>query len=165
MRLGFFSVTGVTVTLLGLAIGVATHLKLKPQPLVSLDMPVSLSADHIETGDFTVEPLRLYYVDIDLEKSRSPQRGCEPTTVLTTRWALTSTTGHVDRGTSPWEDSGLTLAVFLPNEYQYSFQARVSPGADCLNRENPRLKVRTHPGAGDLYTALTWMSVVVSRRG
>jgi hypothetical protein len=162
MRISLLSITGVAVTLLGLVTGVTANLKLKPHALVSLDIPVWLSGDHVETGNFRVEPLHLYYVDIDLEKRRSHQHGCEPTTVLATRWVLKSATGHVDRGTSPWEDSGLTLAVFLPSERDYSFQAQVSPGAGCLDLENPRLKVRTHPSAGDAYTALTWTSVLTT---
>lgn len=164
MRSRLFRITGITITLIGLAMGIVANLKLKPHARISLDVPVSLSAGHIETGDFRVEPLDLYYVDIDLEKRRH-RHGCEPLTVLATRWALTSATGHVDRGTSPWDDSGLSLAVFLPDESHYSFCAQVSSSADCLDTENPRLKVRTHPSASDLYTALTWTSVLMTTIG
>jgi hypothetical protein len=161
MRSGLFRIIGITIALFGLSLGVATNLKLKPHALVSLDIPISLSPGHIKTGDFSVEPWHLYYVDVDLGNSRPHKRGCEPTTVLATRWELTSKTGHVEGGTSPWEDSGLTIAVFCPDERRYSFHAQVSSGADCLNSANPRLKVRTHPGADDLYTALAWASALL----
>ena len=165
MRIRLFRITGITIALLGLVTGLATNLKLKPHALIALDAPVSLSAGHIETGDFSVEPWHLYYVDIDLEKKRSLQRSCKPSMVLASQWELTSSTGHTDQGTSPWEDSGLTLAVFCPDERHYSFHAQFSPGADCLNMANPRLKVRTQPSASDLYTALTWASVLMMTVG
>ncbi len=162
MRFRLFRAAGIAVVFLGLALWVATTFKLRPRALIALDIPVSLSAGHIETGDFSVEPDRRYYVDIDLEKTRLSRHGCQPATVLATQWELTSASNHIDHGSSPWEDSGLTVAVFCPDERRYSFHAQVLPGADCLNAANPRLRVRTHPIAGDLYTALTWVSAIIT---
>jgi hypothetical protein len=152
---------GIAVVALGVALWAATAYRLKPRALISLDIPVSLSAGQIQTGTFRVEPDRLYYVDIEIEKAPLLKHRCQPSTVLATQWELSSPTSNIDRGSSPWEESGLTIAVFCPAETQYSFDARVLPGADCLNSANPRLKVRTHPHAPFLYTVLTWTSALI----
>ena len=98
MRFRLFRAAGIAVVFLGLALWVATTFKLRPRALIALDIPVSLSAGHIETGDFSVEPDRRYYVDIDLEKTRLSRHGCQPATVLATRWeqarAITLITGR-----------------------------------------------------------------------
>jgi len=122
-------------------------------------MPVSLSPGHVITGNFSVNPSTLYYIDIELDK-RSPMRAhCEPRSVLSTRWDLSSD-GGAEQGSSPWEDTGLTIAALYSEKTRYAFDAEIFPGASCLNASNPRLKVQTHPYPSDLYVALTWFSVV-----
>jgi hypothetical protein len=51
-----------------------------------------------------------------------------------------------------WEDSRLTVGVFLAESERYAFDAEVLPGASCLNAGNPRLKIQTHPYPSDPYT-------------
>jgi biopolymer transport protein ExbD len=128
-------------------------------PHVALDMPVSLAPGHIVTGNFSVNPGTLYYIDIEIDK-RSPKLvHCEPHSVLSTRWLLSSD-GVVQQGSSPWEDTGLTIADLYSGKTRYSFDVEIFPGASCLNGNNPRLKVQTHPYPSDLYVALTWLSIV-----
>jgi hypothetical protein len=57
---------GIVLTLAGpLLLGCATRW-LAPQPHVALEMPVSLSPGHINTGNFRVNPDSAYYIDINL---------------------------------------------------------------------------------------------------
>ena len=85
---------------------------------------------------------------------------CEPRSALSTRWVL-SNDGGAQQGSSPWEDTGLTIAVLYSENTRYAFDVEILLGASCLNASNPRLKVRTHPSASDLYVALTWLSIVL----
>ncbi|MGB9434603.1 MAG: hypothetical protein WBQ89_20330 [Candidatus Acidiferrum sp.] len=156
------SVTGriaITLILVGAALmGSAIHW-LAPHPHVALEMPVSLSPGHLITGNFSVNPGTLYYLDVELGK-RSPIRShCEPRSVVSTRWVLSSD-AIAQQGSSPWEDTGLTIAVLYSEKTRYSFDVEILPGASCLNALNPRLKVQTHPSSSDLYVALTWLSIV-----
>ena len=122
-------------------------------------MPISLSAGHVITANFSVNPDSLYSIDIELDK-RSPRRAnCEPYSVLSTRWVLSSD-GVAEQGSSPWENTGLTLADLYSGKTRYAFDVEILPGASCLNASNPRLKVQTHPYPSDLYVALTWLSIV-----
>jgi biopolymer transport protein ExbD len=131
-----------------------------PRPRVTLEMPISLSPGHITTGYFDVEPDTLYYVDVELGKATThTPAGCEPSDVLRTHWTVTSEGQPAEKGSSPWEDSGLTLAVFLGENPRYAFDATIFPGASCLNARHPRLTVRTHVPPNDLYSGLSWLSI------
>lgn len=133
---------------------------LSPHPHVALDMPVSLSPGHITTGYFRVDPDTLYYIDVELrEPTAHAQANCDPHSVLGTQWTLLRNGQVEERGSSPWEDSGLTLAAILGDSGSYAFDATIFQGAECLNARNPRLKVRTHVHVGDLYSALSWLSI------
>jgi biopolymer transport protein ExbD len=133
---------------------------LAPHPRVALDMPVSLSPGHVVTGNFSVAAGTLYYIDIELDK-RSPIRAaCEPRSVLNTQWVLSNDAG-AQQGSSPWEDTGLTIADLYSLKTRYAFDVEILPGASCLNASNPGLKVQTHPAPSDLYEALTWLSILL----
>jgi hypothetical protein len=79
--------------------------------------------------------------------------------VLSTQWVLSSD-GKEEHGSSPWEDTGLTIADLYSEKTRYAFDVEVLPGASCLNASNSRLKVQTHPYPSDLYGAGTWFSVL-----
>jgi len=133
---------------------------LTPQPHVALDIPISLSPGRITTGYLDIDPDTLYYVDVELGEPTMPRdTGCEPHAVLRTQFTLASKGQPPTQGSSPWEDSGLTLAVLLSEGPSVAFDATVLPGASCLNARNPRLKVRTHVHPNDLYSGLNWLSV------
>lgn len=150
---------GTCLILVGIALfGCATRW-LAPHPDVALEMPVSLSPGHVITGDFSVNLGTLYYIDIELDKRSQIRAHCEPRSVLSTRWVLSSEVGKV-HGSSPWEDTGLTIADLYSEKTRYAFDVEVLPGASCLNASNPRLKVQTHPYPSDWYLALTWFSIV-----
>lgn len=134
--------------------------RLAPHPLVVLDMPVSLSPGHITTGMFTANPDTLFYVDIETDKRFRIPADCRPRYVLRTRFVLSSDDGQlIVQGSSPWEDTGLTIADFIGVGTRYGFDAEILPGASCLNAGNPRLKVQTHPSPSDMYASLTWFSI------
>jgi len=134
--------------------------RLAPRPLVVLDMPVSLSPGHITTGIFTANPDTLFYVDIETDKRFRIPPDCRPRYVLKTRFVLSSDDGQlIVQGSSPWEDTGLTIADFIGVGTRYAFDAEILPGASCLNAGNPRLKAQTHPSPSDMYVSLTWLSV------
>jgi biopolymer transport protein ExbD len=150
---------GACFVLGGIALfGSAVHW-LAPRPLVALRLPVSLSPGHIVTGPFTVQRNSLNYVDVELDSQSSVPARCAPRSVLATEWVLHSD-GKEERGGGPWEDPGLTLAVFTSEQARYSLDMEVLPGASCLNARNPRLKVQTHPYSSNLYLDLTWLSIV-----
>jgi biopolymer transport protein ExbD len=132
---------------------------LAPHPDVALELPVSLSPGHIITGNFSVNPDTLYYIDIELDDRSQVRAQCEPRSVLSTQWVLSSD-GKEEHGSSPWEDTGLTIAVLYSEKTQYAFDVEVLAGASCLNAGKPRLKVQSHPYPSDLYVALTWFSIV-----
>jgi biopolymer transport protein ExbD len=133
---------------------------LAPHPHLAFEMPVSLSPGHVITGDFSVNPGTLYYLDIELDKQAPMRAHCEPRSVLSTRWVLSSD-GGAEQGGSPWEDTGLTIAdLYSEKTTRYAFDVEILPGGSCLNDRNPRLKVQTHPYPSDLYVALTWLSIV-----
>jgi len=159
MRVSITGRIGIALILVGpVLLGCAIRW-LAPHPHVALEMPVSLLPGHVITGNFSVNPGTLYYIDIELDK-RSPIRTqCEPRSVLSTRWVLSSE-GGTDQGSSPWEDTGLTIADLYSEKQRYAFDVEILPGASCLNASNPRLKVQTHPYPSDLYVALTWLSIV-----
>jgi biopolymer transport protein ExbD len=150
---------GVCLILGGIGLFYCSVRRLAPHADVSLEMPVSLSPGHVITDNFSVNPDTIYYVDIELDKTSAVHANCEPRSVLTTRWVLSSE-GEAQQGGSPWEDTGLTIADLYGEKKRYTFDAEVLPGASCLNARNPRLKVQTHPGPSDLYVALTWLSIV-----
>jgi hypothetical protein len=150
---------GIALVLVGPILLICAIRWLAPHPHVALIMPVSLSPGHLTTGNFSVNPDTLYYIDIETDK-RFPNRAeCEPRSVLSTRWVLSSD-GRVERGSSPWEDTGLTVAVLYSENTRYAFDVDILPGANCLNASNPRLKVQTHPYPSDSYVALTWFSIL-----
>jgi len=159
MRVSISGRIGIALVLVGpLLLGSAIRW-LAPRPHVALEMPVLLSPGHVVTGNFSVHPGTLYYIDIELDK-RSPIRDhCEPRSVLSTRWVLSSD-GVAEQGSSPWEDTGLTIADLYSEKTRYAFDVEILPGGSCLNASSPRLKVQTHPYPGDLYVALTWLSII-----
>jgi biopolymer transport protein ExbD len=159
MRLSTAGRIGIALILVGPVLLCCATRWLAPHPHVALEMPISLSTGHIITGNFSVNPGTLYYIDIELDK-RSPIRAlCEPRSVLNTRWVLSSEEA-VQQGGSPWEDTGLTIAALYSEKTRYAFDAEILSGASCLNARKPRLKVQTHPYPSDLYVALTWLSIV-----
>jgi hypothetical protein len=88
--------------------------RLVPPPLVVLDMPVSLSPGRITTGTFTANPNTLFYIDIETDKQFRIPPDCEPRYVLKTRFVLSGDDGQlIVQGSSPWEDTGLTIADFI----------------------------------------------------
>jgi biopolymer transport protein ExbD len=150
---------GICLILVGVVLFGGANRWLAPRPDVAWEMPVSLSAGHVITGNFSVHPGALYYIDIELDKRSQLHAHCEPRSVLSTRWVLFSEMGQV-HGSSPWEDTGLTIADLYSEKTRYAFDVEILPGASCLNASNPRLKVQTHPYPSDLYVALTWFSIV-----
>lgn len=134
--------------------------RLVPPPLIVLDMPVSLSPGRITTGTFTANPNTLFYIDIETDKQFRIPPDCIPRHVLKTRFVLSSDDRQLTvQGSSPWEDTGLTIADFIGVGTRYTFDAEILPGASCLNAGNPRLKVQTHPSPTDMYVSLIWFSV------
>jgi len=123
-------------------------------------MPVSLSPGHVVTGNFSVTAGTLYYIDIELDKQSPIPAHCVPRSVLNTQWVLSSDAG-AQRGSSPWEDTGLTIADLYSDNTRYAFDVEILPGASCLNASNPRLKVQTHPDPSDLYEALNWLAILL----
>jgi biopolymer transport protein ExbD len=161
MRVSITGRIGVFLILVGPVLFGCAIRWLAPHPHVVLEMPVSLSPGHISIPTFTVNPDAIYYIDVETAKGFRIPPNCEPRYVLSTQFILSSDDGQVVvRGSSPWEDTGLTIADLYGENRRYSFDADVSPGASCLNAGNPRLKVQTHPYPSDLYVALTWLSVV-----
>ena len=151
--------TGFGLVLFGSVLLAYSLPRLAPPPLVVLDMPVSLSPGRITTGTFTANPNTLFYIDIETDKQFRIPPGCEPRYVLKTRFVLSGDDGQlIVQGSSPWEDTGLTIADFI-GATRYAFDAEILPGASCLNAGNPRLKVRTHPSSNDFFVSLTWLSV------
>jgi biopolymer transport protein ExbD len=159
MRVSITGRIGIALILVGSASLGSAIRWLAPHPHVALEMHVSLSPGHVITGNFSVHPGDLYYIDIELDKRSQMRAHCEPRSVLRTRWVLSSD-GGAERGSSPWEDTGLTIADLYSGETRYAFDVEILPGASCLNTRNPRLKVQTHPYPSDLYVALTWLSIV-----
>lgn len=137
---------------------------LAPHPNVAFEMPVSLSPGHVITGNFSVAPDSLYYIDIEFDEPSQVRASCKPSSVLSTRWVLTSEGGEQQHGSSPWEDTGLTIAD-LYSKTRYAFDVEILPGASCLNAGHPRLKVQNHPYPSDLYVALTLLPVVLVGTG
>ncbi len=132
-----------------------------PHSRVVLDMPVSLAPGRIMTGTFNVDLDTLHYVDIEIDRRGYPsQVGCEPHSVLRTQWTLSSDGKVVSQGSSPWEDSGLTIGDLLSENTRYSLDVSVFPGATCLNAGNPRLKIQTHTYPSDPYASLIWLSLL-----
>src|SRR5262249_52224964 len=151
---------GVGLVLFGGAVLAFSLPRLVPRPLVVLDMPVSLSPGRITTGTFTANPDILFYIDIETDKQFRIPPDCEPRYVLKTRFVLSGDEGQLTvQGSSPWEDTGLTIADFI-GATRYAFDAEILPGASCLNAGNPRLKVRTHPAPDEKYLVLCWLAVV-----
>jgi len=160
MRIPLTGRLGALLIVVGSALLIYSTHWLSPHPHVALDMPISLSSGRITTGYFNIDPDTLYYVDVELSETPIPKAGgCEPHSVLRTQFTLTNTGQPPTQGSSPWEDSGLTLAVLLSEGPSLAFDATVLPGASCLNARNPRLKVRTHVHPSDLYSGLNWLSV------
>lgn len=150
---------GICLVLVGVVLFGCAVRWFAPHPDIALEMPVSLSPGHVITGNFRVNLGTLYYIDIDLDKRSRVRPLCEPRSVLSTRWVLSSEGGE-EHGSSPWEDSGLTIAALYSEKPRYAFDVEILPGASCLNGSKPTLKVQTHPYPSDLYVALTWFSIV-----
>jgi biopolymer transport protein ExbD len=155
---------GIALVLLGFGLLFCPIRWLAPQPQVALDMPVSLSPGHVTTGNFSVTANTLYYIDIELDKRSPIGAHCEPHSVLNTQWVLSSDAG-AEKGSSPWEDSGLTITGLVSENTRYKFDVEILPGASCLNANNPRLRVQTRPAPSDLYAALGWLSILLAGMG
>lgn len=136
---------GIGLVLAGVALFVYALHSLSPRPFVALDIPVSLSPGHITTGTLAAKPDTLFYIDIETDKQFRSPPDCEPRYVLKTRFVLSGDDGQLVQGSSPWEDTGLTIADFIGVGTRYAFDAEILAGASCLNAGNPRLKVQTHP--------------------
>ena len=129
MRLPLTRRIGIAFILFGVALWTGTTHWLRPRSQIALDIPVSLSPGHIKTGEFLVNPDTLYFVDIETDLARRlPKRGCEPVSVLETKWDLASEGKSVESGSSPWEASGLTIGVFLSENTRYALDVEVLPG-------------------------------------
>src|SRR6202161_3720021 len=166
MRIPLTGRLGALLIVVGSALLIYSTHWLSPHPHVALDMPISLSPGRITTGYFNIDPDTVYYVDVELSETPIPKAGgCEPHSVLRTQFTLTNTGQPPTQGSSPWEDSGLTLAVLLSEGPSVAFDGTVLPGASCLNARNPRLKVRTHVHPSDLYSGLNWFSIWVIATG
>lgn len=150
---------GVCLILGGIGLFFCSVRWLAPHPGVAWEMPVSLSPGHVITGNFSVTLDTLYYAEIELDKRSEIRTHCEPRSVLSTRWVLSSE-GREEHGSSPWEDTGLTIVDLYSERTRYALDVEILPGASCLNASHPRLKVQTHPYPSDLYVALTWFSIV-----
>jgi len=137
---------------------------LAPHPRVALDIPISLSPGHVSITDFGVEPDTLYHIDVILSPTDHTPVDCQPYTVLNTKWTLKGG-GQVEEGSSPWEDSGLTIADMLGGDGRYTFDMTILPGAACLNARSPRLRVQTHVHPSDLYSVLNWFSIWMNATG
>src|SRR5215469_17227123 len=135
---------GICLILGGIVLFGSAICWLAPHPAVAFDLPVSLSPGHVITGNFSVKPDTLYHIDIELDRRWQVRPHCEPRSVLSTQWVLSSD-GKEEHGSSPWEDTGLTIADLYSEKTRYAFDVEVLPGASCLNASNPRLKVQTHP--------------------
>lgn len=160
MRIPLTGRLGIALIVVGSALLIYSIYWLAPHPLEALDMPISLSPGRILTGSVNVDFDTLYYIDVEIDRAMIPTTvSCEPHSVLGIQWTLSSDGKVVERGSSPWEDSGLTIGVFLSENDRYAFDAKIFPGANCLNAGNPRLKIQTHPYPSDPYTILTWLSV------
>jgi biopolymer transport protein ExbD len=161
MRIAPVGRAGIVFTVAGVALLVYSIHSLAPHSLVALDIPISLAPGRITTGDFNVDPESLYHVEVEMDRRgyTSPV-GCEPRSVLRTQWTVSSDGDVVDRGSSPWDDTGLTIADLYDGKSRYALDVTVFPGASCLNAGSPRLKVRTHPDPSDLYTSLIWLSLL-----
>src|ERR1700742_3937136 len=118
---------GVCLILGGIVLFVSAIHWLAPHPKVALDLPVSLSPGHITTN-FGVNPNTIYYIDVELDKKPQLSAHCQPHSVLSTQWVL-SNEGKEERGSSPWEDTGLTIADLLGAQARYSFDVEILPGA------------------------------------
>jgi biopolymer transport protein ExbD len=121
---------------------------------VALDTPISLAPGHVRTGDFCVNIHTIFRFQIDLpgyddEYWRYPD--CEDYKVIQTRWWLSSE----GRVTSTWEDfwdnhwaglphgpvSGSYLGAFESSPGRYDLDVEIAPGASCLQRFHPHLRV------------------------
>ncbi len=94
---------------------------------VVLDIPVSLSPGHIRTGDVRVALDTMYYAYIELHTAYSKRVGCDPYDVLATRWTLSDGEHVVEQGSSPWEDTGLTIGGLYSEKPLYSMDIEVLP--------------------------------------
>jgi hypothetical protein len=65
MRVSITGRIGIALILVGPILMGGTIRWLATYPHVALDMPVSLAPGHIVTGNFSVNPGTLYYIDIE----------------------------------------------------------------------------------------------------
>jgi hypothetical protein len=90
MRVSTTGRIGIALVLVGpVLLGCAIRW-MAPHPNEPLEMPVSLSPGHVITGNFSLNPGDLYYVDIEIDKRLPIRADCEPRSVLRTRWVLSS---------------------------------------------------------------------------
>ena len=124
---------------------------------VVLHIPVSLSPGHIRTGDVRVALDTRYYADIELDTAYSKRVGCDPYDVLATRWTLSDGEHVVEQGSSPWEDTGLTIGGLYSEKPLYSMDIAVLPGAGCLEAAHPRLKIQSRRSSNRGSVLLAWV--------
>src|SRR5450631_2316561 len=103
---------GMTLLLTGIAVFVGSRYWLATRKLIPLDMPISLAVGHIKTQDFNINFDSGYYVEIEVEKTRSLDNleclmwGCyETPSILNVTWHL-SRNGEVESSGSSEETNG-----------------------------------------------------------
>jgi len=70
MRVSISGRIGIALILVGPVMLGGAIRWLAPHPHVALEMPVSLSPGHVITGNFSIHPDTLYYIDIDSTNGR-----------------------------------------------------------------------------------------------
>jgi len=112
-------------------------------------IPVSLAPGHLRTADFNVNLRRVFYFQIETEYSYDPD--CQDYKVLQTRWWLSHDGQLVETWEGFWNNhwagvahgpvTGSYLGAFEGGPGRYSLDVEIAPGASCLQKYHPRLRV------------------------
>jgi biopolymer transport protein ExbD len=134
-----------------------------------VDIPISLAPGHVKTGDFHINLHTVFHFEIDLKGYDDYRQypDCQDYKVIQTRWWLSRNR----RVVTTWEDfwnnhwagvphgpvSGSYLGAFESSAGRYDLDVEFAPGASCLQRFHPRLRIYAddtdYAGSGWIFAA------------
>lgn len=150
---------GIALFVAGLGTFIAVGSWYASRIFMPVNKPVSLSAGHIHTGPFRTNVEGEYSIWIDFTRGRMDPM-CSSYSSLRTRWVLYRDGQVTERWDSPILQDAY-LEGFSATKGSYDLDIEVLPGGECLNAQNPRLKVVTGRADYEFLTALLqWPSVL-----
>lgn len=157
------AVVAIGVILLGIGLRLGFDRWLATRTNVPLSMAASFARGHIKTGDFYINLLEPFFIEVELDPS-SPNSPCRFESVLKTHLTL-----YRD-GQILGQDDGANYSnigyFYAERKGNYSLDIEVLSDASCLDARHPRITVRAAENSYEEWsTYVRWISFLLALAG